>query len=417
MKPKIKAVFIVFVLILMSHQITAQKNIQSLDDCIRYAMENNFAMKSGRIAIERSKDLQGTAFNIERTNFAISQDPTSGGSPDNSISLTQGFEFPTIYFAQKNLLKAETKLERSNLEVTRNQLIKEVTGIYYSLLYTRENIKILQEQDSIYKKFLFLASTKYKLGETSRLEEMNAERLYNENKIELQKANKNYENIQLLLQQWLNTELSIEPKEEELPILDLSFEMNTFIPENTPIGQVYLEKLDVGEKNLSVVKQGYLPGFNITLKNQMLIKGFNPYNIDRERFDKGNFMGFEVGVSIPLFFGEQRAKTKAAKREIEISRIQKDEIMLVMRKGYQTSINDYLKAKNSLTYFIEKGKRQANDMARISQISYEKGEIDYVEYIQNLKTSVEVYLQHATAINEYNQSIITLNYLSGNKLN
>ena len=46
---------------------------------------------------------------------------------------------------------------------------------------------------------------------------------------------------------------------------------------------------------------------------------------------------------------------------------------------------------------------------------YEKGEIDYVEYIQNLKTAVEIHLLYANAINDYNQTIIMLNYLQGNK--
>ena len=107
-------------------------------------MEKNLTMKSGRISIERAKDLQGTAFNIEKTGFSLSQDPTSGGSPDNSISLSQSFDFPTVYTTRSKLLKAETNLERSNLEVTRNELVKEITGTYYQLLYAKENIKILQ---------------------------------------------------------------------------------------------------------------------------------------------------------------------------------------------------------------------------------------------------------------------------------
>lgn len=411
----INPIAVMLILLSFSIAISAQNATRSLQQCIDSAMVNNLTMKSGRISIQKAKDLQGTAFNIDRTTFSLNQDPTSGGSPDNSLSLSQNFDFPTIYGSRRGLLKAETNLEKSHLEVTRNELVKEVTSLYYQLLYAKENIKILQEQDSVYGKFLFLANAKLKSGETGRLEQMNAERLYNENKIDLQKAGKTYENIQLRLQRWMNTNEFVEPVEDALPVLASPLSSDSFNPGQTPLGEMYSNKQIVSEKNLSVVKQGYLPSFNIALRNQFLIKGFNPYDVNRARFDKGNFMGFEVGVSVPLFFGEQRAKTKAAKREVELMRTQQEEAMLDIRKEYQTGLNEFAKAQKSLDYYSGKGIQQADEISRISQLSYEKGEINYVEYIQNLKSAMDIHLQYATAINEYNQSIIMLNYLQGNK--
>lgn len=415
MKIIISLIATITVTVVLPSAIFGQGVTKSLPECIQSAIDNNLTMKSGRISIERAKDLQGTAFNINKTSLSLSQDPTSGGSPDNSISVRQSFEFPTIYSTRRNLLKAETNLERSNLDVTRNDLIKEISSIYYQLLFAKENIKILQEQDSIYNKFLFLANAKFKSGETGNLEKMNAERLYNENKIELQKAERDYQNIQLILQRWMNTEDFIEPAEPSLFIVETNYPFKDYNPEQTPQAEVYANKETLSEKNLSVVKQGYLPSFSFALKNQLVIKGFNPYNVERDRFDKGNFMGFEVEVSVPLFFGEQRAKTKAAKREVEIARVQQEDVMLTMRKNYQTFLNEYAKAKITLDYYSVHGSKQAEDITRISQISYEKGEINYIEYIQNLKTAVEIHLQYANAINNYNQTIIMLNYLQGNK--
>lgn len=197
-KTIISTIMVMAMLTVIPLTLSAQNSIKSLQECIQSAVDNNLTMKSGRISIERAKDLQGTAFNIDKTGISLSQDFTEGGGTGNSLAISQSFEFPTVYGSRRGLLKAETNLERSNLEVTRNELVKEVTSTYYQLLYARENMKILQEQDSVYGKFLFLASAKFKAGETSRLEEMNAERLYNENKIELQKTEKSYQNIQLM---------------------------------------------------------------------------------------------------------------------------------------------------------------------------------------------------------------------------
>lgn len=395
--------------------LSAQHAVRSLQQCIDSAMVNNLTLKSGRISIERAKTLQGTAFNIDKTTLSLTQDPTSGGSPDNSFSLSQSFDFPTLYGSRHGLLKAETNLERSNLEVSRNELVREISSLYYRLLYARENIRILQEQDSIYRKFLFLANAKLKSGESGRLEQMNAERLYNENEIELQKAAKDYQNIQFALQRWMNSADYVEPSEVSLSVLPTVFLADGFNVGQSPVAEMYANKKTVSEKNLSVVKQGYLPGFNVAVKNQFILKGFNPYDIDRSRYKKGSFMGFEVGVSVPLFFGGQRALTRAAKREVELVRVQQEEALLAIEKEYQTYLNEYAKAKKSLDYYTQQGTRQADEITRISQLSYEKGEINYVEYIQNLKSAVDIHLQYANAINNYNQAIIMLNYIQGNK--
>lgn len=393
----------------------AQNPTKSVEECIAIAIENNLTLKSGKIALQKAKDLQGTAFNIGRTSLSVSQDPSSGGSPDNSISISQSFDLPNIYLTRSSLMKAQTRIENSRLEMTKNELIKAVSSAYFSLLYAKERITILKVQDSIYTKFLFLATAKFNSGETNRLEKINAERLHNENRIELVKAERYYDNQLLLLQKWMNSDEAFAPKEFSLPILELQSPLTAFNADETPTLRLYENQTKASEKSLSLTKQAFLPDFNFSLRNQLVIDGFNPYQIPRNRFDKGNFMGFEVGLSIPLFFGEQRAKTKAARRDVEIAKAEQKAMQVSIQKEYQSYINDYYKAKTGLDYYKNTGSQQGKEIAKISQIAYEKGEIAYVEYIQNLKTAVEIHLQYANAIQEYNQTVLQLNYLQGNK--
>jgi cobalt-zinc-cadmium resistance protein CzcA len=394
-------------------QISAQEIRKSVQECIAIALDSNLTMQSGKIAIERAKALQGTAFNIDKTQLSLSRDPGSGGSPDNTFSVGQSFDFPTVYASRRGVLKAETNLERSTLEVTRNELVRQISSIYEQLLYAKEKVKILQEQDSIYRKFVFLATAKFRAGETNRLEQMNAERLYNENKIALQQAATDYQSIQLALQRWLNTDELIHPAENVLSVLDNPPLTGEFNPNQHPVNQFFEDKKTIGEKSLSLAKQEFLPSINFTLRSQYLNKGFNPYNIQRERFARGNFMGFEIGAGIPLFFGEQISKTKAAKREVEILKIQQEDALLSLDREYKTALNEHTKAKNTLDYYQTQGNAQAEEISRMAQISYEKGEIGYIEYIQNLKSVAELHLQYADAVNTYNQSVITINYLKG----
>ncbi|MDR0668022.1 MAG: TolC family protein [Prevotellaceae bacterium] len=401
--------------LLLALPAAAQPSVKTLDECIEAALRHNLSVQSGHIAVERAKALQGSAFNIDRTTVSLSQDPTSGGSPDNSLSIGQRFDFPTIYLSRRRQLKAATDLERSYLDVTRNELVREISSVYYQLLYARERIKILQQQDSMYAKFVFLATAKFKAGETNRLEQMNAERLYGENKIALQQAETDYRNVQLSLQRWLNTSEWIDPADPSMTVLESAWQPADFNPRQTPVNRVFESKKAIGESALNVARQEFLPSISVALRSQWVIPGFHPYNVPRERFAGGNFMGFEAGIGIPLFFGEQRAKTRAARREIDLLKTQQEDALLLLTSDYRTALNDYAKAKNALDYYRTQGAEQADEIGRMSQLSYEKGEIGYIEYIQNLKTAAELHLQCADAVHNYNQSIITINYLQGNK--
>ena len=146
--------------------LSAQEKTLTLQKCISMALDNNLDMKAGTVSVGKARDLQGTAFDMEKTSVTLSQDPTSGGSPDNGIKVSQSFEFPTVYAARRKYLKAETAAAQSRLAVTRNEVIRNVSSYYYTLLHQRRTIEILQAQDSVYGRFVSLASAKRKAGET-----------------------------------------------------------------------------------------------------------------------------------------------------------------------------------------------------------------------------------------------------------
>ena len=123
----------------------------------------------------------------------------------------------------------------------------------------------------------------------------------------------------------------------------------------------------------------------------------------------------KFGISVPLFFGAQRAKVKAAKRDIELNEVAMRQARQTMESQYQEAENELKRARQVLDYYKRQGVTEAAAMARLSQVEYDNGEIGYVEYIQNQQTALDIQLKYAGAINDYNQAILMLNYLKGNK--
>ena len=388
----------------------------SLEQCISQALANNLQMKNCSLAVSEAKAMQGTTFDVEQTGITLKQSPVSGGGTENGVVFSQSFDFPTVYVARHKALKALTAVAESEQSLFRNALIKEVSLGYYRWLYVRQKERILMSQDSVYADFLRLASVKYSAGETSQLEQMNAQRLLSENRMALKKVQNEEASAKMALLRLLHltdTE-DITPADNTLEAIQGEPVAMGADFSATPLGANYDARINSSEREVSLAKQGFAPKLSVAFTTQAVIQSYNPYKVDRSRFEQGNFMGFEVGVSVPLFFGSQLSRVKAAGKALERVRNERTIASEQMQTQWREAYDEYLRAKQALAYYTEQGNAQAVELRRIAQVTYENAEISYVEYIQNLISALDEQLRYCDALNDYNISIINLNYLNGN---
>lgn len=405
-----KKQYIIFSLFLfLPILVSAQSRQMTLQEVLAMAAERSLTLQRSRMEVDKTRILQGTAFHLDATSVSLSQDPTSGGSPDNAITVSQSFALPSVYSARRSLLKSETSAAQSRLAVSENELRREVSLAFYDLLYAQDVLHIYARQDSIYKNFNRVAEAKLGSGETGRLEQMNAIRLKQENDIKSDIAQRDFLTAQLQLMKWLNTDTLV------IPLATTTNELifaDHFIAD-VPLLALAKSQEEVANRQLKLEKRNGLPTFSVGASVQTVIKGFNPYNIDRSAYDGGNFMGFSVGVNIPLAFGVQKAQVKAARKEVEMAQLNVRNQEYVLRKTYDAAYNNYVSAHKAYNYYQKIGVPQAREMERISKVSYEYGQIGYVELMQNLQSALEVWKDFADATRQYNKAIVELNYLQG----
>lgn len=398
-------------LALLPQTVLSQTRKVSLQECINMALEKNPQMQVANKSVERAKALQGTAWEIDKTELSLSQDPTSGGSPDNALSLSQSIEFPTYYIARHKQLKAETQAERSKAAVVRLSLENDVKAAYYQAVYQAEKLRVLESQDSFLAQYRTLAEKRYKAGETRQLELLSAERLQRENKMEVLAAHNELETAQLLLSRLVGSVETVEPKEDSLFPLD--WKQASYNYSQTPDGQYSADRLKVSEQAVRVAKNGFVPSLSLSLRNQLVISSWNPYDQDRSRFDGGNFMGFEVGVGIPLFYGATRAKVKAARKEREMIALEIKEQEQLRQQEYLSALSRMNAAYVRYTYYNEEGRERSDKMAEQGLLEYSQGEISYLEYMNVLQESIDLRLKRASALNDYNQCVLVMEKLCG----
>ena len=390
----------------------AKSRIMSLEECVDSAFSRNPAVNAAALEVEKSRILKGTAFNPPMTEVTLKQETTGGGGPENGVFFSQEFDFPTSYVARHRLLSAQNELQESRFNIIAADIEREVEALYFEMIYQGELLRLNAELGDIYNEFCRVSAVRLEQGDAGQLEVMNAQRVREKNEMERRSLLIRYEANKLELGRLAGCEGGVEPTPTDLTPLSETLKFyEPFDYDRTVMGKESLMQVRAADREVTLAKNEFLPAIRLGATTQALIKGFNPYNIDRQRFMPGNFMGFEVGITVPLFFGAASAKLKAANTERKISLLNR-ETSESAAKMNDARLNAELEALSSrLEYYREKALPRANEIKRIAAVSYELGDIDYLEYIASLETAYELYNEYATCINEINQNVIKLKFL------
>ena len=380
----------------------------TLQQCFQLADRQNLALQSGRKAVEKAQVMQGTAWDLDKTEIAFSQNPASSGDTDNGLTFSQSIEFPTVYTARRGQLKAETQAEKSRLNVTSQQLRLEIASAYYAMLYQTHRLQILQQQDSVIQRYCDVAAKRYKAGEARQLEFLSADRMRNDNRLEMTKVKNEAENLQTALMALLNTTTPVVPAADNLVISQRSPMNAAFNYQQTADAQYQKDLISALDQEVKCAKTGYAPSLSLALRSQLLIDSWDPYHINRQRFTEGNFFGFEVTVGVPLFYGATKAKVKAAQKDREVALLAMQQEQREKERDYKQGYNRLQNAIKRMEYYSGENMAKAKDIERLSTLEYENGEISYVEYASALQEAIDMRLKQAEVVNEYNEAVLAL---------
>ena len=380
----------------------------TLQQCFQLADRQNLALQSGRKAVEKAQVMQATAWNLDKTEIAFSQNPASSGDTDNGLTFSQSIEFPTVYTARRGQLKAETQAEKSRLNVTSQQLRLEIANVYYAMLYQTHRLQILLQQDSVIQRYCDVSAKRYKAGEARQLEFLSADRMRNDNRLEMTKVKNEAENLQTALMALLNTTTPVVPAADNLVISQCSPMNAVFNYQQTADAQYQKDLISALDQEVKCAKTGYAPSLSLALRSQLLIDSWDPYHINRQRFTEGNFFGFEVTVGVPIFFGATKAKVKAAQKDREMAQMAMQQEQREKERDYKQGYNRLQNAIKRMEYYSGENMAKAKDIERLSTLEYENGEISYVEYASALQEAIDMRLKQAEVVNEYNEAVLAL---------
>jgi cobalt-zinc-cadmium resistance protein CzcA len=407
---------VIILLILLPAWSNAQtSNSINLQQAIDGALKNNATIKAGNYEIDYSKALRKTSTDIGKTNVSLMLGQYNSIKSDNNISVSQSIPFPTLFGSQNQLNKANIKGSELKLQFTQNELINQVKSVYHYLEYLHAERNLLLGQDSIYSSFANASNSRFKAGENTLLEKTTAETQLMEIKNLLAQNQSNISIYQSQLAALMNSKVPVQIEQKQIVKLELSLPSDSIAYSQNPYLLYLKQQIEISNKQKKVEAAKVLPEFTLGYFNQSLI-GYQNINGTDQYFDASKrFTGFQVGVSIPLWIVPQTAKVKAAGINQKVMESNYEQYQTNVQNQYFQYLQEYLQDKNTLNYYEKNALPNAELIIKQADKGLRSGEIGYVEYLQSIRTALAIKSNHLSSLNQYNQSVIKLEFLLGKK--
>ena len=371
----------------------------NLEDLMALSLENNKGIQAGSMMVDQAETLKGTAFEFDKTDIYYQYDENNlaiNNQPIRVFGVQQQFEFPTVYGAKNRLQQSNYELQKSSFEIQKKQLYQALSNAYYQYQTLNQKAKLYKTLDSIYSKFAHAADRRFELGETNYLEKVTATAKQRQIANTFAKINQQllttYGQIASLVQTGDSLQIATEMP-EKLTVVNLQGMM----PTETSFLD-HRQQLSNAQKSLE--ENRLLPDLNLEY-----FQGTNSGL-------GASLYGLQVGVRVPIFFFGHSSKVKSSKIQTKITEMENTEISVAMNQRYKTLMGQLEQQAKELSYYEDEGGLLSDQILKAASGNFQNGEIDFFQYIQSLENAYEIQLNYLDVLNQYNQTVIAINYLT-----
>ena len=406
LKPKkIKSITTIMVLgLLFSFQSTDAQEIISIDKAIETALSNNIKIKNEKLNSEYLQKMTKTGYDISNTGIIGEFGQFNSNANDVKIGISQSIKFPTVYKRQKQLLIEEAKKGQWNEALQRKELTRQVTIVFYEMMYLKEKEKLLLKSDSIYSEFLRKTALRFDKGESNILEKATAENQSGQIKIQLLELQSDYKIIQSQLKYLLNTDKDFVPVSDKLK-MDFTENLDKNAIGNQPSIKLFEQEVNSSKAEISLEKSKKLPE---------LIGGvyYQTFKTNAEFQNSYNGVYGQFGVAIPLFNAAINNKKKALEINTQIAENNLNNEKLKLESKNQELVQEYKKQKETIAYFESQALKNVDLVTKAANDKFINGDINYLEWVMLINQSTGIQSDYIEAVRKLNISIIEINALT-----
>lgn len=380
-----------------THHLFAINNDPELDSLIQLALKNNKGLKAEQLQLRKYNTGINAAFDFEKTRVYYAYDQNNIASNDHPLHIIgaeQNFDFPSIYLAQRELNRAAFNVQESSLRLSENMIMLNVSKLYQQVVFSQHKEKLYIYLDSLFSHLPYSSVNKVQNEEMEYLQKIMTE-------AECRK-------IRTILNQVR------EEKQIAYSKLLTVLQVDTIVIKVGKMWQLKMEEggnqrlyTDLHARNTQVLRRSF------RLERMRWLPGLNLHVFSGTNEGLGYWMNaVELGLTVPLFFSGNVAKAKMARLELiswEQAR-QNEEVKMtnfIVQKQDELDLH-----QEGISYYEKYGDDLSAEIIRTAQQGFERGSLDFFQYIQSVKNSVELEIDYLSNLLQYNQVYLDLYYFN-----
>jgi cobalt-zinc-cadmium resistance protein CzcA len=390
-----------------------QKKTINLHEAIQTALDSNLSIRSATFSVDQQKALKGASLDLPKTVIDGQYGQFNSYTNDNSFNISQSFAFPSVYINKSKLASENVKSSEWLYKVSQVEIATQVKQVYWGYVYLKAKQKLLAYQDSLYSGFMRAAELRAKSGETNRLEMITARSQSLEIRNQLFQITADLGISSRKLKLLLNSSCLPVPIENELNKIEYSIPVDSSYLDQNPSLSYIKQQVTVSQIEKQLERNQMLPDFNIGYFSQTIIGNQEINGASRVFGHDYRFSGLQAGISIPVWFAPYKARSKAAKINEVAARNDAESYNKTVTGNYKSLLDEYSKYSSSVEYYEKQAVPEAELIIDQATLSYKAGALDYLDYVLTLDRALAIKQNYLDALNNCNQTIITIEYITG----
>lgn len=417
--------------------VLAQRTL-TLEECLRIGIENNLSLAGSRNELRKAKHLlsenrakllpQVSVVAGFNDNFNPPVSVTDGSAYGNPYNVTKTLQYnasaglqlqmplynQTVYTAI-DIARTMNELNRLSYEKAREDLILQISKMYYLGQNTVEQLSLIQENRVRLQELRDITQAFFDNGMAM---EVDVKRV----NINLENLQVQYDNAKSMLVQQLNLLKYVMdyPAEEEIALTPVNPEQVESVSLTGLRSDLYeLQLLESQEKlagqQKDLIRQGYLPSLSLT--GSWMYSAYT--DKARHWFHSGPSnhwypsSGLGLTLRVPIFDGlDKRARIRKARIDEENARLNYENMRKNMETQYMNATNDLM--NNQRNFQKQKDNYLlAEEVYQVTTDRYREGIASMTEVLQDEMRMSEAQNNYLSAHYNYQVANLTLLKLTG----
>jgi cobalt-zinc-cadmium efflux system outer membrane protein len=400
-------IFSVIIALLISFQPipqdTTDLNNLSVGKALEIAYQHNPRVNQLKNRIEAQKQQVGLSLGIQNPTVTYAKEGIGQGTfGEQRWMVSQSLDFPLTGYYRAKSEHANTGSLELQLQALKLQLKADVKSAYTKLAFAIETSHLARERVNLSESLRDAAQARADLGESSQIDAMQAD-------LQLTEAQNNMEKAYQQIMEARYNLFETIGLDEEQQTYEIGFpdtlhyvgvninqdEVLQRLQDHPQLQQISKQQLAASYQT-KVARSGYLPDINLKYYRQDFGNGFD-------------FNAFEVGISIPLWFGvNQSNRVQQSKARYRTVEWQFQEQQLAIKKLAEQAWHGYETTQANIKRYRKSIQEKSKELVDMTQKGYRMGELDLLTLLEAQRTYLRTQQAYYMTLRNYYLRVIEL---------